>query len=212
VGPAASAAIIGPGLGLLPSGEPGTVAVVLAGPYVFELGTHIPFVLRNTTAEPVTELVVTASAYEADGTLIHTAQAGPIQIQPWVVPPGGYAIGTVGFGTLRLAKAVRFAFAVEWAVGISAAPYYDLEIARASFDGDRIAGKVRNHLDRPVTFYTSVMYACLSPDGGLRYVATVYTEAKSIEPGATAPFVIDEHAIGDPCALFVLAAAGYSPG
>ena len=208
----ATAELVGPGLALLPLGEPDTATVVLTGPYIFQHGTHIPFVIQNRTGETVTNIGVAASAYADDNELIGTGQAGQALIQPVVVAPGGYAIGTVGFGTPRLAEAVRFAFEVDWVAGTSADPFYDLSIASASFEGDRIVGEVRNQLGRPVTYYASVMYACLSQDGDLLHVETVFTDAKSIDPGETVPFLIDEHAIGDPCKLFVLTAAGFSPG
>jgi len=201
-GSGTSSKLFGPAIDLLPPGEPGLASVVLVGPY----GTWLPIVIRNNTDYSLGRVDVSVAAYSSDGALIGAGSS--LEIQPAIIDPGGYGIGNVSFSFLDLPADTSFKFKVEGEADSEPYLLYDLTIANATFQVDRIVGEISNDTGLLITNNAQVMFACLNPSGALTNVDSIYSADTTIQPGGTAIFQIDEYY--KPCELFLLTAKGFS--
>lgn len=199
----ANPGLFGPGLEMLPPGEPGEISVVLVGEYE----TWLPVIIRNNTAAPVSRVEVSAAAQSPAGELIGAGNS--LEFLPNVVEPGEYAIGNVSFSFLDLPPDTSFEFTIESQPGDFETILHDLTVVSAIHQGDRIVGEIENSSGVIIDDSAQVTFACMDSAGNLTKVDFTYTADGSIDPGEIAIFQIDEYYF--PCDVFVLTASGYGP-
>lgn len=189
---------------LLPLGSGGAIEIVAVGSPVRD--TTVPLLIRNTTAEAVSQVSVTGTVRDADGQLV--ASGEDQGFLPNVVEPGGYAIGYVYFGSDNLADSDSLDF--EFDIDTSPEPNSfrrDLEITEISVRADRIVGTLSNPLDIRVST-PNVMALCLDADGTPSAYYESTAEQDALEPGASGSFQIELY--GGQCDRYLIGASGFT--
>lgn len=145
--PRASSYIGGNASPSLPTGEQGDVVVIKVGPYPGQESPtrgSLPLIVRNNTAEVVTQVSVSATARDSSDELI--ASGEDQRFHPDVVEPGEIAIGFIFFGPdVPLPEDASFEFHVthEPASDDEFNNFRDLVVAEVSKPDSRIVGTLQ---------------------------------------------------------------------
>ena len=198
---------------LLPAGEPGELSVIAVGAYNSSTAGAVPFVVRNNTGKDVVGLKVSATARDAGGNPLGAGDA--LQVNPYSVPAGFAAFGTVDFGGVELPPDAIFEFEAEptptGGVGVDA--FEDLEIADASVAGDRIVGEVENAGDEAVRGPILLAAVCFDLDGNLLSHDVGTAAVAELQPGAREAFQVTLALVSrgqGQCPAFLVGASGQS--
>lgn len=195
---------------LLPECEADALSVIAVGPY--EDGRGLPVVVCNRTGGDVADVVVAATAREADGGLIGEGET--LGLVPSVVVDGGLAFGRVYFGADDLpddATFDDFELASAPVEDDETAIRFDFVVEELNVRENEIAGRLRNEHEIPVSVAAGQI-ACFDDAGAL--LAIVETiPGGTVEPGDNldVAFDVESPGFGDiagPCPVFLLGGGG----
>jgi hypothetical protein len=176
----------------LPVAKPGTLAVVVAGPFgTYGPGRILPIVVHNNTKRAASEVHAAASALDAKGHIVAGGQDEGFQ--PAHVPAGGLALGYVRFGGSVPAGA-RFSFQVTDApagVDVGFSQQIDMPITGARYARGHVTGSGTNPTRKKVYRSFDVLAACFSRAGKLVTFGKAFGSKPSAGPGAKVPFDVD---------------------
>lgn len=192
----------------LPAGGDDVSLVALGPPD----STVIPFLLHNGTGGAISRVEVSGRATTGDGETIGTGSSQ--SVEPNVVPPGGYAFGSVSIDSEDLElpsdaviedPAIDFTEWLREFENIIAADVENVERV-----GDAYTGDVTNPHDELLSGPISVGVACLTSDGGIA-TASTFTDRDELEAGESSTFTIDlfDFPGDDECVVTLLGASGF---
>lgn len=198
--------LAGPGLEFLPAGTAGEVEVVLAGTYD---GSRLPIVIRNNTDEEISDITVSATVKSADGALI--GAGGDLDIKPFAVEAGSYAIGYLYFDGIDLAPDVEFEYDIDYEEGVDLNFLYsiDLEVGDVAYLDGRLVGELINSSNEVAKGPFGISVACISPEGDLLDYWDGYSDKEEADPGESIPFQVEGYSGAD-CRNFVIAGSGFN--
>lgn len=190
----------------LPSGDPGTVAVLAIGESN-RVDRTLPVVLRNNTDYSVTRIKLSGTARAADGALL--ASGEDQGVQPRVVAPGAIAFGFVYFGIHdAFPPGVKFEVKATFKSGSTDDYFLPLHIVEFNQVGDRIVGLAKNNHAQTVKGPLSVDAMCFDNSGVPLSTPSDYADADEIPPDGTTGFTLELR--GGACPIFIIAGSGYS--
>lgn len=196
--------LFGDGLGLLPPGEAGTVAVIAVGKPVREA---LPVAVRNNTGEPVLLNEVIAVARDETGTLIATSMVGTLV--PYRIEPGQVAVGDIAFTPGTVLDGLSFEFEVQLdSPDNQFLNRVDLTISEATKTNTGITGLAVNNSDEKLMGPFSVAGLCLSTTGEIRGYYAAFATKMELAPGEETPFTASGYP-GPACDAYVIGVTGY---
>ena len=195
---------------LLPAGESGELSVIAVG-QMGEFSFGLPVVIRNNTGKDVNGINLSATARDAEGSLLGAGDA--IQMNPRVIVAGGVAFGSVNFGGVELPPDATFEFQVEPVPTREArfSVYRDLDVVEAAAFEDRIVATLENTSDETIDGPILVSAVCFDTEGNLTDQYPGSVDVASVEPGETvsAQVTIFTYALtGVGCPVFLIAGSG----
>ena len=197
----------------IPAGEAGQLSVVFVGQPYGEFGSSVPVIVRNNTAEAVTNLEITGTARAADGAL---AGSGSSQgFEPAVLEPGEWGFGYIYFDTTLPAGAKVEATArgdhesdSELFGDVILVPQ-EVNAVAGEFGSRSYVGIVASPGDvEATTGSVSVEIACFDEASNLIEVFSGYADGEVV-PGGTASFSVEAYEAPE-CAATAVGASGYS--
>lgn len=193
----------------VPAGDGSGLEVVMIGT---PTSSSLPVVVRNNTADPAYRIDVTATARNAEGTLV--ASGSSHGFTPTLLQPGEWAFGYVYLGAEIALDQVDLDFSLS-SRGIApdrSFPSLDIEVVEAELftDGrrDRIVGSVRNPHDVELRWPVSVDYACFDDDR-LVGVGGSSLDGDDLAAGATGSFTINLYGNTGACSAWAVTSSGY---
>jgi len=190
----------------VPTGELGTVAVVVVGPVPADqsVAYSIPIIVRNNTDKAVGTVQVTAAARDASGRrvtgLSHDAQGNPANMgrsggsEPASVQPGEAALSTLGYGAKStLPVNATFEFTVK-----TADPGLDplhasvsLKVTEADLVAGKVVGTATNTTGKPLKGPFVATVFCFDGAGKLAGRALDFATQDQVDINGAAPIHVD---------------------
>lgn len=166
----------------LPAAEPGQLQVVAIGPP--GRSGRVSWIAHNATDRVVFDLNVVVTARDAQGTLLDSG--GTLAVAPFVVPPGGTAIGYSFLGGDDLPDDVELQVEVS-ADDDPLIVEVDVPVTELSVREDGVTGIVLNDSGRALRF-VSVLVVCIDEQGVPTHTVSEFTDRSDLPAGASSPF------------------------
>lgn len=195
----------------LPPAVDGVVKVYVAGSPGPKRG-GLPLLFINGLDEPITELEATVSAYGSDGTLlgVGTLDSGA---QPYLLAPGGHAIGSAWFGETKLPSTTRYEAVLDYVPAADSSTIFrDMTILEVAITDAGVVGTARN--DYPAAIEYPVLYrvTCWDERGRVTSRSASAVVDTPAEPGETVVFRANLYPTVDArdCERFTVSGGGTS--
>lgn len=179
-----------------PAGSGNTVEVVWYGPAkvkedLFEDIREVNLVVRNNTQDAVGRVNVSAIVRDTNGDLLDGSEE--LRIDPNVLEPGAWGVGTLEIKNLGDAKIGSLTFNIDYDddPGCSLfCPTY-AELSEISQDGETIKGLLTAPERMDTVFGVGVYAYCFNEKGEYLGRALDFTADETLEEGQSTVFVID---------------------
>lgn len=179
-----------------PAGTSDTVEVVWYGPArktddLFEDIREVNLVVRNNTQDSVKRVNISAIVRDPDGGLLEGSEE--LSIDPMVLEPGAWGVGTLEIKNLGDAKVGSLTFNIDFDDDSGCTffcPTY-AELSEITQDGDSIKGLITAPERMDTIFGVGVYAYCFNDDGEYLGRSLDFTADETLEEGQSTVFVID---------------------
>lgn len=196
----------------VPAGDAGKLSVVYIGKPAGSMGSTVPVLIRNNTAEALDGLEVNGTARAADGTL---AGSGSSQgFEPAVLQPGEWAMGYVYFSSDLASDATVEATATGRegsGGGIFSTVHLkvnEFNVQPGKFNSTTFVGILANPGAEEASDPISVYVGCFDAQSNLLEVFSGHANGAA-PAGGTASFSVDAYE-APACAAYAVAASGWN--